>query len=191
MPSPADARYTLKQTHLPKHKRVHLDISEGVQETMFDDAVLLGDEISSRFEPSPERSPYKSSASPSGDSNHSAMSSAEKISGLNIMSAGELSLSSPLSSQQQIKLRFEQGMDELPPSSSYAPLSLPLMKSTPLPPKPQEGAISAKKLLLSTAKMLPFSSPALLSKPKQPTTLSPNMDIKGHCNCKKSKCLKL
>mmetsp|Transcript_12670 Transcript_12670/g.19097 ORF Transcript_12670/g.19097 Transcript_12670/m.19097 type:complete len:467 (+) Transcript_12670:54-1454(+) len=63
-----------------------------------------------------------------------------------------------------------------PPQTTHPPVKLPSIKRAHVTP----GRKSHNK----------FSSPAVLSKAKQPANMSP-MDSKSRCNCKKSKCLKL
>lgn len=63
-----------------------------------------------------------------------------------------------------------------------------LSKDTPPMTKFQQ--LNGTKIVSPPSKNMPFLSPAVTAKPKQ-TNMSPNMDQRNHCNCKKSKCLKL
>mmetsp|Transcript_1831 Transcript_1831/g.2901 ORF Transcript_1831/g.2901 Transcript_1831/m.2901 type:complete len:612 (+) Transcript_1831:86-1921(+) len=131
-----------------------------VSEQSFDDS-LLGEDMHLRLGSSP------------GDGG------ASKTGGLLGTSSLELSPSlRPLLTQSNIS-------SVLPPHGKGTP-------PTALPPPPASKTASTKNSQITPGKKghLKFSSPAVLSKAKQPANMSP-MDTKSRCNCKKSKCLKL
>lgn len=88
-------------------------------------------------------------------------------------------------------------LENLPGSSPSNPPPIRLKCQEARAPKhsiifPKEIAPKVEKISVSTpsSSNLPFSSPPSIAKAKQ-STMSPDMGQRGHCNCKKSRCLKL